>query len=340
MPIADANIEKKSRVMKITLVPDQTSPYGEDAFCREFCSRAAARGHQTQITPVAPGPVASGFAQGSDVVLINSYQSAAIRAARAAGKKTAVRLIDSFTELPAEELAAIRADLNQADALLMPSQYLARLAAGWGFAGRFHTVPYAYDRVRANQITLVTIRASRTDFQIITSSKFNESCRAGLELLISALAELRLDWHLSIVGTGPILASIQDRVRQRLPADRVVFAGDLPHLKVMEFFRAAKAYVNPSGEEGFPSMALYALSEGCPVVVPRIGAMPELISDGKNGLLFDPGRPASLTSNLVKLWAERGLSLQLIAEGIKTVERHTWDATVAAAFTALEDMVR
>jgi hypothetical protein len=36
----------------------------------------------------------------------------------------------------------------------------------------------------------------------------------------------------------------------------------------------------------------------------------------------------------------RGLSLQLIAEGIKTVERHTWDATVAAAFDALEDLAR
>jgi glycosyltransferase involved in cell wall biosynthesis len=85
-------------------------------------------------------------------------------------------------------------------------------------------------------------------------------------------------------------------------------------------------------------MSLYALSEGCPVVGPRCGAVPELITYGKNGMLFNAGDAVSLAQALVTLWSVRGLSLQLISEGIKTVERHTWDATVAAAFDALEEM--
>ena len=117
-----------------------------------------------------------------------------------------------------------------------------------------------------------------------------------------------------------------------------MFAGELAHLKTMEYFRAAKAYVNPMGLEGFPAMALYALSEGCPVVAPRAGAVPELISDGKNGLLFTPGDARSLAEAIVTLSSVRGLSLQLISEGIKTVERHTWDATVEAVFAALGEL--
>ena len=333
--------------MKILLVPDSASPYGEDAFCRELSQRAALRGHETVLSALpagTPGDIqarlgAEGFARDCDVVLINSLQAAPIRAARAAGKRLAVRLVESFADLPAAELPPILDCMRLADRILVPSRYLADLTQSWGVDGKARPVPYAYDRVRAHQIALVTMRASRpADFQIVTTCKFSEACRPGVELLMSAASRLRFDWHLTILSQGPILPSIQDRARQMLPARRVLFAGELPHLKIMEFFRSAKVYVNSTGSEGFPAMSLYALSEGCPVVAPRCGAAPELITDGKNGMLFNPGDVAALSQVLVTLWSVRGLSLQLIAEGIKTVEHHTWDATVAATFDALEDL--
>jgi glycosyltransferase involved in cell wall biosynthesis len=334
--------------MNILLVPDPVSPYGEDAFCRELSRRAAGRGHAVALTAVPVGLpaevqarlIAEGFARDCDVVLINSFQTAPLRAAHAAGRKTAVRLIDSFAEVPTAALPPLLDSLRLADRILVPSRYLADLTRDWGADGKARPVPYAYDHIRAHQIALVTMRASRqNDFQIITSCKFSEACRPGLEMLMSAVSRLRFDWHLTILGQGPILPSIQDRARRLLPEQRVLFAGELPHLKIMEFFRSAKVYVNATGSEGFPAMSLYALSEGCPVVAPRCGAVPELITDGKNGMLFNAGDAASLSQTLVTLWSVRGLSLQLIAEGIKTVERHTWDATVAATFDALEDLV-
>ncbi|MBI5240604.1 MAG: glycosyltransferase [Elusimicrobia bacterium] len=318
--------------MKILLVPDPESPYGEDAFCRELAGRAASRGHETLLSNGASSPE-------TDVVLINSFQPAAIRAAREASRRVAVRLIDSFAEVPAADLPPLLEALRQADRILVPSRYLAELAQSWGAAEKARLVPYAYDRVMANQIALVTMRASRpADFQIVTTCRFSEACRPGLEMLMSAAGRLRFEWHLTIMGEGPILPSIQERARRLLPTGRVLFPGPLPHLKIMEFFRSAKVYVNPNGGEGFPAMSLYALSEGCPVVAPRCGAVPELIMDGKNGMLFNAGDAASLSGALTTLWSVRGLSLQLIAEGVKTVERHTWDATVAAAFGALEEL--
>ena len=333
--------------MRILLVADPASPFGEDAFCRELAQRASARGHEAALVALpagSPDQVAAALAEadrarGAEVALINSYQAAPIAAARAAGRKFAVRLIDAFADAREEDLPAIRDTLRQADRLLVPSQYLAGLLRAWNSEARTCLVPYAYDRVRAHQIALVTMRASRpADFQVVTTCKFSEACRPGLELLLSAVSRLRFDWHLAVIGQGPILASIQERVRRILPEGRVSFTGPLPHPKVMEFFRSAKVYVNPSAGEGFPAMALYALSEGCPVVGPRTGAMTELIADGKNGLLFNPGDAMSLSQALVTLSSVRGLSLQLIAEGIKTVELHTWEATVAAAFEALEGL--
>lgn len=110
----------------------------------------------------------------------------------------------------------------------------------------------------------------------------------------------------------------------------------MPHAKMMEFFRAAKAYVDPCGLDGFPTMPLYALSEGCPVIAARTGAITELIRDNENGLLFPPGDALALSEAIVTLWSVRGLSLRLIGEGIKTVSGHSWDRTVEAAFDAFE----
>ena len=63
--------------MKILLVPDPTSPNGEDAFCREISKRAPARGHSCAMRAASsgPGPVES------DVVVVNSLQAGALRAA-------------------------------------------------------------------------------------------------------------------------------------------------------------------------------------------------------------------------------------------------------------------
>ena len=125
--------------MKILLVPEPAAPYGEDGFCREFAARAAAHGHQIMNGTVPAGApeevlprlLAGGFARDVDAVLINGYQAPAIRAARAAGTKCAVRLIESFAHVPESLMTPIRDSLRQADCLLVPSQYLARLIHSW-----------------------------------------------------------------------------------------------------------------------------------------------------------------------------------------------------------------
>jgi glycosyltransferase involved in cell wall biosynthesis len=85
-------------------------------------------------------------------------------------------------------------------------------------------------------------------------------------------------------------------------------------------------------------MALYALSEGCPVIAAKCAAVPELIRNGENGLLYSPDNPASLGELLSRLRSETGLSLRIISSGIKTVGEHSWDATVEAVFSAVDSL--
>ena len=331
--------------MRLLLVPDPTSPNGEDAFCREIAKRAQERGHWTRIETVPNGPLqatldrlqAAGFSLEAEAVVINSLQPAALLAAKAAGRRAVVRLVDSYASASAEALAEVKRLALQADLILVPSRYLADIVGAWGLNGSARMVPYAYDRIMAQQIAIVTMQTLRpTGFQLVAAASLNETTRPGLETLLFTVSRLRLDCHVSVIGEGPALAALKERASQLSAQDKATFLGALPHAKIMEHFRAARAFVDPCGIEGFPTLALHALSEGCPVIAARAGALPEFIRDGENGLLFSPGDALGLSEAIVTLASEPGLSLRLIREGIRTVEAHTWDATVNALFSALE----
>jgi glycosyltransferase involved in cell wall biosynthesis len=271
---------------------------------------------------------------------VNSVQASALKAAKAAGAPTVLRLIDSFIGAPANVLAEAKGFAADAARVLVPSAYMKEIVVSWGIdAARVRVVPYAYDQIFAQQIALVTMRAARpSGFGLVTSAPVDETNLPALETVLSAVSRLRLDCHLAVFGDGPSLGALKARAESLLLGPRVTFLGDLPHPKKMEYLRAAKAYIEPSVGQGFPSLALHAMSEGCPVIGAAAGALPELVREGENGLLFRPGDAGSLAEAVVTLASTPGLSLKLIAEGVRTVERHTWDATVAAALDAVESI--
>ncbi len=329
-------------------MPDPTSPNGEDAFCREIVKRAPARGHSATMRMVPNGPAkaaadllaSQGFADDCDAVVINSLQPAALLAARAKSRPTVLRLIESYAGASPEALAEVKRLAEEASLLLLPSRHMAGIVAAWGIPEeRLRVIPYAYDQIFAQQIALVTVRSSRArGFTVVTAGVIDDASLPGFETVLSGVARLRMDVHLTVIGDGPALPALQEKAQGLMLGERVTFLGELPHPKKMEYFRAAKAFVEPTGRQGFPSLALHALSEGCPVLGARAGALPEFIRDGENGLLFAPGDAAGLAEHIITLNTTPGLSLRLIAEGVRTVERHSWDATAAAALEAVETL--
>ena len=320
--------------MKILLVPDPTSPNGEDAFCREISKRAHRRGHECVMRAASAGPAEA------DVVVVNSLQAGALLCAESAGTPTVLRLIDPYLGATKSALAEAQRFARAARGLLVPSAYMKDVVRAWGVdAERVRVVPYAYDQIFAQQIALVTMRAARASgFGLVTAGVVDEASLPAFETVLSAVSRLRLDCHLAVLGDGAALDALKARSESLMMAGRVTFLGDLPHPKKMEYLRAAKAFIEPSGRQGFPSLVLHAMSEGCPVVGAAAGALPELVRDGENGLLFAPGDARALSEAVVTLASTPGLSLKLISEGVRTVESHSWDATVAAALDAIETL--
>ncbi len=333
--------------MKILLVPDPTAPNGQDAFCRELAKLAQDRGHETAVQPLPNGAsedalrqtLSEGFASTAGTVIINGIQPEAFAAAKALGKRTVFRLVESCAG--DDEAARERAKTMAltADRLLLPNSHLSSIAKSWGCDGNIRIVPYAYDRIVFGQIALLTPHTSRRSaFPLIASAPLSQKSSPGLETLFSALARLRLDYHLSVIGEGSMLEALRARAQALQIAERVSFLGALAPVRVGELLRASKAFIDPCGLDGFPNRILQAFAAGCPVVAARSGALAEIVHHEQNGLCFPAGDVAALAEALVTLYSLPGLSLQLIAGGIKTVERHDWSSTADAALTAVEEL--
>ena len=78
------------------------------------------------------------------------------------------------------------------------------------------------------------------------------------------------------------------------------------------FYRGARMLVFPSvWFETFGLVGAEAMSHGVPVIASRIGALSDLIDDGINGLLFEPGNPRDLALKVARLWGDPDLCRQL-----------------------------
>ena len=113
-----------------------------------------------------------------------------------------------------------------------------------------------------------------------------------------------IDVSYTVVGEGPDRPRIEAEIARLRLADRVRLAGMFgPEDKVAELLQEADAFLLSSVGvgEAHPSAVVEAMASGLPVVCSRIGATPEMITDGVNGLLVPQGDEVALTDALVML---------------------------------------
>jgi glycosyltransferase involved in cell wall biosynthesis len=128
------------------------------------------------------------------------------------------------------------------------------------------------------------------------------SIEKGINSLINAFNMLRLNsinqLSLKIIGDGPLKDNYEDIV-QTGKINNIEFTGRKGFDEAMELLRNAQFMVMSSiWYEGFPMVIREAFACGKPVIASRLGAMAELVEDGKTGLLFDPGNPVDLAAKM------------------------------------------
>ena len=112
-----------------------------------------------------------------------------------------------------------------------------------------------------------------------------------------------------VVGDGDYAQPLRQAARQHNVVDRVIFAGarrDVPQL-----LAASDLFVLPTLLDALPTVLIEAMAAGKPIVASRVGGVPEIVNDGRSGLLVPPAQPDKLARACIQLLQDRELAQQM-----------------------------
>jgi glycosyltransferase involved in cell wall biosynthesis len=157
----------------------------------------------------------------------------------------------------------------------------------------------------------------------------------GHAFLIEALRLLPPDrsFHLLIGGDGPLHGELEKLVRQKGLEGRVTFLGHIPTGLTPYYHSLADIYLQPSivdrdgNTEGLGMTLIEALACGTPCIGSRVGGIPDVVVDGENGFLVEPGSPEGLARKILVLMEDEDLRARMGKNGRRFVEeRYSWEA--------------
>jgi len=125
----------------------------------------------------------------------------------------------------------------------------------------------------------------------------------GVLTLLTAWQRLQVRIPLRIAGSGPERASLEAHAKQIGLSD-IRFLGQLPREEVIAALKGGLFLLFTSElYENFPMTIVEAFACGVPVICSRLGAMEEIVADGRTGLHFTPGNADDLAAKVEWAWA-------------------------------------
>ena len=145
-----------------------------------------------------------------------------------------------------------------------------------------------------------------------------EKGQAGLLEAFASVAR-ESDAELILVGDGPEAEDLRARAERMSLKGRVTFAGRLGELETLERIAASDILILTSFMEGLPIVLMEAMALGTAVIASRVAGIPELVEDGKSGLLFTPSKWDELADCMRRLLDDEPLRQKLARNGQKVV---------------------
>ncbi|MFL5929562.1 MAG: glycosyltransferase family 4 protein [Gaiellaceae bacterium] len=210
------------------------------------------------------------------------------------------------------------ATVRRAAHVVCPSSFMAALTVSWGLPEERVTVlPNPAPRPSAAAAVELDARPALVFAGRLTPAK-------DIGMLLRALADVP-DATLTIVGDGADRPSLEALASQLRVAPRVRFLGARPRAEVLGLMAAADAVVLTSAWENFPHGLVEALAMGTPVIATRVGGVPEIVADGENGLLVEPGEAHGFAAAVNGFLEDAQLRARLRAAAAGSVARFEQD---------------
>lgn len=139
---------------------------------------------------------------------------------------------------------------------------------------------------------------------------------------IKPILEAIPDARLALVGDGPN----REALEKHFVGTNTHFVGYLRGKQLASAYACADAFIFPSRTETLGLVLLEAMAAGCPVVAARSGGIPDIVTDGENGYLFDPTDEQGAINATIRLLANQEERETLRRNARKEAENWGWAA--------------
>ena len=227
----------------------------------------------------------------------------------------------------------IRAIWGNASAVVACSEGLRELARETDSDVKMDVIP---DAVDLETFTPVQRDAYPEKVRVLTIGRLIP--RKGFQFLIRALPQVlekvSHNFEIEVVGDGPYHGELLKLAENLGVISHLHFAGSVPYPKLPEKYSNADLLILPSLAEGMPLVVLEAMGTGLPIIASRVQGIDELVDDGVNGALFDPGDVDGLAHCLVKLINANEGRIEMGKASIERVKPYDWK-NIANAYLSL-----
>ncbi|MBI1367296.1 MAG: glycosyltransferase [Planctomycetes bacterium] len=166
-------------------------------------------------------------------------------------------------------------------------------------------------------------RAAGERYRILSAGRLVG--KKGFEYLIDAckvLADRGRDFECVIAGSGPLETELKQRVTDRALDDRISVTGKpLTQEGIPAFMRTGDVFVlacvwaKDDDVDGLPQLTMEGMACGIPAITTRLVGNPDLVIDGKTGLLVEPEQVEPLANAIERMMDDEPLARQYAAAG-------------------------
>jgi glycosyltransferase involved in cell wall biosynthesis len=199
------------------------------------------------------------------------------------------------------------------------------LALSHGGSTPIHRIYHGIDTGLFSSKSEIPQRAGRPH-RILTVARL--TAKKGLPTVFKALKLMHdrgISLNHTLIGDGDDRDKILALIKEIGLTQITRWLGTMPHHEVLEHYRKADLFVlgcevaSNGDRDGIPNVLLEGMSMGVPVVVTDVSAIPELVDNGKTGLLVPPGQPERLAEAMQRLLTDSALRSRVIPAARKRV---------------------
>ena len=152
----------------------------------------------------------------------------------------------------------------------------------------------------------------------------------GPDVLVKAMPNILKkvsDTELIFVGSGRMKNELEELSKKRDVEKYVKFAGFIEDSLKPLYYKAADVFCLPStmSTESFGIVNLEAMACSVPIVASKIGGVPDVVKDGRNGLLVPQGDSEALADAIIYLLENEDIRERMGKNGRKKVENYSWE---------------